>query len=293
MSVADTRHGGLRRHCVPIFLLLCSACTAVPNLEGTKQDPPIGDRDGIGLNEIELQQLVTAASVRMPSEPVTRPAASNGVESSAVRRIVSRQYPSLSPRIVVPHRRFQCVPYARLVSGIRIYGNAHTWWRQAEGRYKRGAVPSVGSVFVMRPNKRTRLGHIAVVMQVLSSREIVVDHANWLNRERIHLGTPIVDVSPNNDWSAVRVWYTPGRRYGASVYRGHGFIYPKGTNLFTTVANANVRGRPSTKAPRVTTLPRRSVIEVIERVIGTPWYRVARSGEVLGYIYAPLIKPLT
>ncbi|MCG8547795.1 MAG: SH3 domain-containing protein, partial [Alphaproteobacteria bacterium] len=265
----------------------------MPNLEGTKQDPPIGDRDGIGLNEIELQQLVTAASVRMPSEPVTRPAASNGVESSAVRRIVSRQYPSLSPRIVVPHRRFQCVPYARLVSGIRIYGNAHTWWRQAEGRYKRGAVPSVGSVFVMRPNKRTRLGHIAVVMQVLSSREIVVDHANWLNRERIHLGTPIVDVSPNNDWSAVRVWYTPGRRYGASVYRGHGFIYPKGTNLFTTVANANVRGRPSTKAPRVTTLPRRSVIEVIERVIGTPWYRVARSGEVLGYIYAPLIKPLT
>ena len=293
MSVADPRHGGLRRHYVPFFLLLCSACTAVPNLEGTKQDPPISDRDGIGLNEIELQQLVTAASVKMPSEPVTRPAASNGIDSSVVRRIVSRRYPSLSPRIVVPRRRFQCVPYARLVSGIRIFGNAHTWWRQAEGQYKRGTVPSVGSVFVMRPNKRTRLGHIAVVMQVLSSREIVVDHANWLNRERIHLGTPIVDVSPNNDWSAVRVWYTPGRRYGASVYRGHGFIYPKGTNLFTTVANANIRGRPSTKAPRVTTLPRRSVIEVIERVIGTPWYRVARSGEVLGYIYAPLIKPLT
>ena len=187
----------------------------------------------------------------------------------------------------------QCVPYARLASGIRIFGNAHTWWRQAEGQYKRGKIPAVGSVFVMRPNKRTRLGHIAVVMQVLSSREIVVDHANWLNRERIHLGTPIVDVSPNNDWSEVRVWYTPGRRYGASVYRGHGFIYPKGNNLFATVTNANIRGRPSTKSRRITTLPQRTVLEVVERVIGTQWYRVARSGEVLGYIYAPLIKPLT
>ena len=29
----------------------------------------------------------------------------------------------------------QCVPYARQVSGIRIYGDAHTWWDQAEGRY--------------------------------------------------------------------------------------------------------------------------------------------------------------
>ncbi|MCG8546631.1 MAG: hypothetical protein MJE12_20725, partial [Alphaproteobacteria bacterium] len=93
MSVADTRHGGLRRHCVPIFLLLCSACTGVPILDGTTQSPSVGDRDGIGLNEIELQQLVTAARVKMPSEPVTRPAASNGIESSAVRRIVSRQYP--------------------------------------------------------------------------------------------------------------------------------------------------------------------------------------------------------
>ena len=29
----------------------------------------------------------------------------------------------------------QCVPYARDVSGIQIYGDAHTWWDQAQGRY--------------------------------------------------------------------------------------------------------------------------------------------------------------
>ena len=35
----------------------------------------------------------------------------------------------------------QCVPYARGVSGIQIRGNAHTWWRQAEGRYERSNEP--------------------------------------------------------------------------------------------------------------------------------------------------------
>ena len=29
----------------------------------------------------------------------------------------------------------QCVPYARDVTGIDIYGDAHTWWQQAAGRY--------------------------------------------------------------------------------------------------------------------------------------------------------------
>ena len=276
-----------------MFLLLCGACTTVPYAGSGPDALTGGVHDDDGLSAVELQHLVTAVSVRVPSEPATRPQASNGADPAAIRRIVSRRYPSLSPRIVVPRRRLQCVPYARTVSGIRIFGNAHTWWRQAEGQYRRGKTPSVGSVFVIGPNKRTRLGHVAVVTRVLSSREIVVNHANWLNRERIHLGTPIADVSANNDWSAVRVWYTPGRRYGANVYRGQGFIYPKGPKLFTTVANANIRGRPSTRAPRITTLPRRTVIEVIEQVIGTPWYRVARSGEVLGYIYAPLIKPLS
>jgi hypothetical protein len=28
----------------------------------------------------------------------------------------------------------QCVPYARQVSGIQIYGDAWTWWDQAAGR---------------------------------------------------------------------------------------------------------------------------------------------------------------
>jgi hypothetical protein len=66
-----------------------------------------------------------------------------------------------------------------------------------------------------------------VVTRILGSREIIVDHANWLNRGRLHLGTPVRDVSANNDWSVVRVWYTPRKQYGARSYPAQGFIYPE------------------------------------------------------------------
>ena len=48
--------------------------------------------------------------------------------------------------------------------------------------------------------------HVAVVRDVVSPREIRVDHANWLNDGSIYLNDPVVDVSPDNDWSQVRVW---------------------------------------------------------------------------------------
>ena len=50
------------------------------------------------------------------------------------------------------------------------------------------------------------LWHIAVVTRINGPRDIIVDHANWLNRGRIHLGTPVRDMSKNNDWSAARVF---------------------------------------------------------------------------------------
>jgi surface antigen len=85
----------------------------------------------------------------------------------------------------------------------------------------------VGSVLVLKRSRRLRYGHIAVVTGILSSREIIIDHANWLNRGRLHLGTPVRDVSANNDWSVVRVWYTAGKKYGVRSYPVHGFIYPE------------------------------------------------------------------
>ncbi|MFQ5774271.1 MAG: CHAP domain-containing protein [Kiloniellaceae bacterium] len=130
------------------------------------------------------------------------------------------------PRIVSASTPLQCVPYARKVSGIAIRGDAWTWWRSAKGRYARGKRPKVGSVLVLKKTRRLRYGHLAVVKRILGDREIVVDQANWLNRGKIHLNTAVRDVSSNNDWSAVRVWYTPGRKYGARTYATYGFIYP-------------------------------------------------------------------
>ena len=36
----------------------------------------------------------------------------------------------------------------------------------------------------------------------------------------------MIDVSPENNWSEVRVWYAPIRAIGGSVWPVQGFIYP-------------------------------------------------------------------
>lgn len=133
--------------------------------------------------------------------------------------------PPAAPEIRRAERPLQCVPYARQVSGIRLRGDAWTWWRQAHGAYARGHTPQPGAVIVLDTGQKR--GHLAVVERIAGPRRIVVDHANWLNRGRIHENTPMVDVSPGNDWSRVRVWYTPGGQLGASRYDVVGFIYPE------------------------------------------------------------------
>lgn len=123
----------------------------------------------------------------------------------------------------------QCVPYARTVSGIQIYGDAHTWWDQADGRYARGAKPKVGAVMAFRPNGNSRLGHVAAVSKVIDSRTVLIRHANWSpingRRGQIEDNVRAVDVSPENDWSAVRVWYGPSQALGTTQWPLAGFIY--------------------------------------------------------------------
>lgn len=128
------------------------------------------------------------------------------------------------PRILAAAAPLQCVPYAREASGIGLRGDAWTWWREAEGLYPRSSRPSIGSVLVLKRTEHLKYGHLAVVTAILSDREIVVRHANWLNRGRIHEGTPVIDVSKANDWSLVRFWYTPGHSYGSRRYPANGFI---------------------------------------------------------------------
>ncbi len=122
--------------------------------------------------------------------------------------------------------RWQCVTYARSVSAIQIRGNAHTWWASAQGRYERGAEPRPGSVMVLRSHGRMRLGHVAMVREVVNSRQIRLNHANWSRRGMIESNVLAEDVSPNNDWSVVKVWHTPTGQLGITNYPVYGFIYP-------------------------------------------------------------------
>ncbi len=125
---------------------------------------------------------------------------------------------------------WQCAPYARMISGIDIYGNAGTWWDQAAGRYQRGQAPELGAVMVMKPHGKMRVGHVAMVTGVIDSRTITVTHANWSpingSRGQVEEDVQAVDVSPNNDWTEVRVWYAPLGEIGTSAHPTYGFVYP-------------------------------------------------------------------
>lgn len=124
-------------------------------------------------------------------------------------------------------KRAWCVPFARNLSGIQIRGNAHTWWGQADGEYSRGSDPLVGSVMVFSKSSRLRLGHVAVVSEVIDDRHILIDHANWA-RNKVTLKMGVIDISDAGDWSRVRVESSPGA-YG-SPYIVSGFIYAAPSN---------------------------------------------------------------
>lgn len=124
----------------------------------------------------------------------------------------------------------ECVPIARQISGIQIYGDARTWWHQAEGRYARGVSPRTGAVLSFKPYGAMRLGHVAAVSKIIDDRTILVTHANWSlidgRRGQIERNVRVVDVSDAGDWSRVRVWYAPLDGLGTTLWPVEGFIYP-------------------------------------------------------------------
>jgi surface antigen len=149
----------------------------------------------------------------------------------------------LAPARAEPY--IQCVPFARTFSGIQIFGDAYTWWQQASGRYNKGFVPKSGAVLVFKPTGSMRVGHVAVVSQVLTDRVIQVTHANWSvlsgRRGKVEKDVTVVDVSSRGDWSAVKVWYDPARDLGTTVYPTYGFIYSSPQNAAFAAAENAVR----------------------------------------------------
>ena len=125
----------------------------------------------------------------------------------------------------------QCVPYARQVTGVNIFGDARTWWDQAEGHYARGTQPRIGAVMTFKPYGQMTLGHVAAVSRIIDSRTVLLRHSNWSpingRRGQIENDVAAVDVSPDNDWSEVRVWFDPIQDLGTTHWPVQGFIYPK------------------------------------------------------------------
>lgn len=195
--------------------------------------------------------------------------------AASLRRVTTRHVVRPVARHVRPiahpvrYRFISCVPYARERSGISLPGNAWQWWGNAAGHYARGQAPAAGAVLTFRPIARMPLGHVAVVSRVVNAREILVDQANWMPAGVVRLGVPVIDVSPENNWTEVRVSTGYGHQFG-TVYPTYGFIYkaPPGA-VRTEVA----RRLPEPPLPPSSLHGTRGPIEIAEApapVLGSP-----------------------
>jgi hypothetical protein len=128
------------------------------------------------------------------------------------------------PSVETPLKKLFCVEYARARSGLAVFGDAKLWWTRAKNLYARASEPVENAVMVFSASRRLRSGHVAVVTNIVSNREIRVDQANWQNHGEIDHSTPVKDVSPRNDWSLVRVWDMRSGGFGTHVYAVSGFI---------------------------------------------------------------------
>ncbi|HEY1612068.1 MAG TPA: CHAP domain-containing protein [Rhizomicrobium sp.] len=129
-----------------------------------------------------------------------------------------------APRIEVADRSYNCVAYIRERTGFVVQGDAHLWWDHAEGLYDRAGTPEPDAVMVFAATRSMKRGHVALVTKVVSDREIIVDHANWMRDGKLYLNMPVMDVSPNNDWTLVRVWNARDHQWGARAYPIRGFV---------------------------------------------------------------------
>ena len=182
------------------------------------------------------------ASNSTDTQPVAETRAEHGAVEVPKAQITAREFPSLpvvvdtaapprlpaaiatAPSVETPLRRLFCVEYARMRSGLAMFGDAKHWWERAKNLYARMPHPVEEAVMVFTGSKRLKRGHVAVVTDIVSPRQIIVDQANWQNKGEIDHATPVLDVSAGNDWSRVRVWDLRSNGFGAHVYAISGFI---------------------------------------------------------------------
>lgn len=173
---------------------------------------------------------------------------------------------------------WSCVPYARSITNVDLRGDAWRWWDNASGVYAKGQAPKAGSVLVFKKTRQMSRGHVAVVREVVSSRKIMIDHANWSRDGKVEQRVGVIDVSPKNDWSKTRVWYGPVADYGNTTYDTYGFIYTGGSDapkaepearLYNASAGAEEAPRKGPKAGNKTKLSEKTLTDKKLRHMGT------------------------
>lgn len=231
------------------LLLSTALVTAIAWVEPVHAASPRQERSQAGRPAGHVQAPVSKLRVgqqlqyKAGTHPVSGRLAYAGTPRGKLLKGGKVRYAMVDPGI-------QCVPFARAATGIELKGNATNWWDAADGVYERGNRPEPGSVLNFRSTGRMRLGHVAAVVAVVNSREVEIDHANWAGpgvpKGRITRGISVVDVSDDNDWSAVRVELGRSGEYG-SVYPTYGFIYDRPDRGVMVANNLPGHGRP----PRV------------------------------------------
>jgi len=190
--------------------------------------------------------IVAGAPAAVANEPGTNAEAPQIRTAALVlpqaRATTARVTPPATPRraSVVPRASIACVPYARMVTGIDLRGNAREWWRAAAGRFDRTQAPEIGAVLSFRASGGMRSGHVAVVEQVLGPRHILIHHANWegpgIRKGTVTRGISVIDVSPRNDWTSVQVQTGLTRGVYGRPYPTDGFIHNRAPSAETRQA---------------------------------------------------------
>lgn len=189
-----------------------------------------GKAAAIGLLGLLASACATSRPAPIAYASTRPPAASAATPRTIPPPILPSRPDTSTPYILTDQPHSECVPYARNISGVQIWGDAVTWWAQAENKYVRSSRPAEGSVLVLRGWNDDRRGHVSVVKEIINERMIRVDHANWMRGGEISINVPVSDVSPDNDWSQVRVWHVPGGYWGGRTYQVQGFIHPYSLN---------------------------------------------------------------
>jgi len=186
-----------------------------------------------------VSAFVFAASILCAASPLYAKPAAHATAKPAASRVHASLKSSPAKATRVAYRSshsaasntpyLQCVTFVRQFTGMQIFGDAWTWWEKATGKYAEGQAPKPGAVLVFRPQGRMKLGHVAVVSQIITERYIQVTHANWSpingHRGQVEDHVNVMDVSEKGDWSKVKVWYGPLNDFGTTVYTTYGFIY--------------------------------------------------------------------